>query len=296
MTYCVAMRLDAGLVFLSDSRTNAGVDHVGTFRKMNVFEIPGERLMVLMTAGNLSISQSVRQIIAEHTTAGGKSIWNVSSMYEAAQVVGEAIRMVHDRDAGTLKEFGIDFNVSMVFGGQIKGERCRLFQMYSAGNFIESQDENTYFQIGESKYGKPIIDRVVTPDTPLDEAAKCALISMDSTLRSNISVGLPLDLLIYETDKLAVTRFVTIDEHNQYFQMIRNTWAKQLKTVFESINDPVWNAAPETTSNVLSSQGHKNQPLRIQAPAQFGMDKTVSVPGPLQTLAQDEGNSGTQQH
>lgn len=296
MTYCVAMRLDAGLVFLSDSRTNAGVDHVGTFRKMNVFEAPGERLMVLMTAGNLSISQSVRQIIAEHTTSDGKSIWNVASMYEAAQVVGEAIRMVHERDAGTLEQFGIDFNVSMVFGGQIKGERCRLFQMYSAGNFIESQDENTYFQIGESKYGKPIIDRVVTPDTPLDEAAKCALISMDSTLRSNISVGLPLDLLIYETDKLTVTRFVTIDEHNQYFQMIRNTWAKQLKTVFESISDPVWNAAPETTSNVLSSQGHKNQPLRILPPAQFGIDKTISAPGPLQTLAQDESNSNNQQH
>ncbi|MES2024853.1 MAG: proteasome-type protease [Pseudomonadota bacterium] len=291
MTYCVAMRLDAGLVFLSDSRTNAGVDHVGTFRKMNIFEIPGERLIVLMTAGNLSISQSVRQIIAEHTTASGKSIWNVSSMYEAAQVVGEAIRVVHDRDAATLEQFGIDFNASMIFGGQIKGERCRLFQMYSAGNFIESHDENTYFQIGESKYGKPIIDRIVSTDTPLDEAAKCALISMDSTLRSNISVGLPLDLLIYETDTLAVTRFVTIDENNQYFQMIRNTWGKQLKSVFESIDDPVWNAAPDASSNVLSSQAQKSQPLRILPPAKFGIDATTATPAPLQTLAQDEGNN-----
>lgn len=290
MTYCVAMRLDAGLVFLSDSRTNAGVDHVGTFRKMNVFEAPGDRMMVLMTAGNLSISQSVRQIVAEHTTAAGKNIWNANSMYEAAQVVGEAIRMVHDRDATTLNQFGIDFNVSMIFGGQIKGERCRLFQMYSAGNFIESHDENTYFQIGESKYGKPIIDRIVNPDTPLNEAAKCALISMDSTLRSNISVGLPLDLLIYETDKLAVTRFVTIDDNNQYFQMIRNTWAKQLKTVFEGIDDPIWNAAPDATSNVLSSIGNKNQPLRIQPPAGFAIDFNAA-PVPLQTLAQDEGNN-----
>ncbi|WP_076593479.1 proteasome-type protease [Herminiimonas arsenitoxidans] len=291
MTYCVAMRLDAGLVFLSDSRTNAGVDHVGTFRKMNIFEIPGDRLIVLMTAGNLSISQSVRQIIAEHTTASGKSIWNVSSMYEAAQVVGEAIRVVHDRDAATLEQFGIDFNASMIFGGQIKGERCRLFQMYSAGNFIESHDENTYFQIGESKYGKPIIDRIVSTDTPLDEAAKCALISMDSTLRSNISVGLPLDLLIYETDTLAVTRFVTIDENNQYFQMIRSTWGKQLKSVFESIDDPVWNAAPDASSNVLSSQAQKSQPLRILPPAKFGIDTTTATPAPLQTLAQDEGNN-----
>ena len=215
MTYCVAMRLNDGLVFLSDSRTNAGVDHIGTFRKMNVFENPGERVMVLMTAGNLSISQSIRQIISETSNADGRSIWNASSMYEAAQILGEAIRAVHQRDAEELQKFGIDFNVSIIFGGQIQGERCRLFQMYSAGNFIESHDENTYFQIGESKYGKPIIDRVVSPASSLDEAAKCALISMDSTLRSNISVGLPLDLLLYSTDSLAVSRFVTIDEHNQ---------------------------------------------------------------------------------
>jgi len=286
MTYCVAMRLDAGLVFLSDSRTNAGVDHIGTFRKMNVFETPGDRMMVMMTAGNLSISQSVRQIIAEHTTTAGRNIWNASSMYEAAQIVGEAIRMVHDRDAETLEQFGIDFNVSMIFGGQIKGERCRLFQMYSAGNFIESHDENTYFQIGESKYGKPILDRIVMPETPLDEAAKCALISMDSTLRSNISVGLPLDMLIYESDTLAVTRFVTIDEQNQYFQMIRNTWGKQLRAVFESIDDPVWNAAPDHAINVLSTVGQKSQPLRIKPPAQFGIP--AGTPAPLQTLAQDE--------
>ncbi|MFI4940846.1 MAG: peptidase, partial [Burkholderiales bacterium] len=175
MTYCVAMRLDAGLVFLSDSRTNAGVDQVGSFRKMSVFEIPGERTLVLMTAGNLSVSQSVRQIVAEQLTAEGKSIWTVKSMYEAAQIVGEAIRSIHQRDSAALAQFGIDFNVSMILGGQIKGERCRLFQMYSAGNFIESYDENIYFQIGEAKYGKPIIDRVMTPSTPLDEAAKCAL-------------------------------------------------------------------------------------------------------------------------
>lgn len=288
MTYCVAMRLDAGLVFLSDSRTNAGVDHVGTFRKMTVFESAGDRMMVLMTAGNLSISQSVRQIVAELVTANGKSIWNAANMYEAAQVVGEAIRIVRERDAESLEQFGIDFNVSMIFGGQIKGERCRLFQMYSAGNFIESHDENTYFQIGESKYGKPIIDRIVTPATALDEAAKCALISMDSTLRSNISVGLPLDLLIYESNTLAVTRFVTIDEGNQYFQMIRQTWGVQLKAVFESINDPVWNAAPDAHNNVLSSVSGRSQPVRIAPPPAFGID--TIPPGPLQTLAQDDAD------
>src|SRR5205823_5320376 len=151
-----------------------------------------------------------------------KSIWTVPNMYEAAQIVGEAIRRIHERDAKALHQFGIDFNVRIIFGGQIKGERCRLFSIYSAGNFIESHDQTTYFQIGESKYGKPILDRVITPLTSLDEAAKCALISMDSTLRSNISVGLPLDLLVYEADSLAVTRFTTIDEKNQYFQMLRS--------------------------------------------------------------------------
>jgi putative proteasome-type protease len=279
------MRLNSGLVFLSDSRTNAGVDHIGSFRKMTLFENPGDRIMVLLTAGNLSISQSVRQTIAEYLTPDGTSIWTASSMYEAAQIVGDSIRSVHKRDAESLEQFGIDFNVSLIFGGQIRGERCRLFQMYSAGNFIESHDENPYFQIGESKYGKPIIDRVVTPNTPLDEAAKCALISMDSTLRSNISVGFPLDLLLYDEDALTISRFVTIDEKNQYFQMLRNSWGKELRSVFEGIADPVWNAAPEATSNVLSTRDNSNQPARIAPPVSIA--RTGYVHSPLQTLAEN---------
>jgi len=284
MTYCVAMRLHAGLVFLSDSRTNAGVDQVGTFRKMSVFEIPGDRMMVMMTAGNLSISQSIRQLASELTTEDGHSIWNAPTMYEAARLLGRAVRQVHARDAQALSEFGIEFNVSIIFGGQIKGERCRLFQIYSAGNFIESHDENTYFQIGEAKYGKPIIDRVVTPTTTLDAAAKCALISMDSTLRSNISVGLPLDLLVYENDRLAVSQFVTIDEHNQYFQMIRSTWGHQLKRVFEGMDDPVWNAAPEASANVLHSAQTGSKPVRVPLPPGVAAPAISDVP--LQTLAQ----------
>jgi putative proteasome-type protease len=279
------MRLNSGLVFLSDSRTNAGVDHIGSFRKMTLFENPGDRIMVLLTAGNLSISQSVRQTIAEYRTPDGTSIWTASSMYEAAQIVGDSIRSVHKRDAESLEQFGIDFNVSLIFGGQIRGERCRLFQMYSAGNFIESHDENPYFQIGESKYGKPIIDRVVTPNTPLDEVAKCALISMDSTLRSNISVGYPLDLLLYDEDALTINRFVTIDEKNQYFQMLRNSWGKELRSVFEGIADPVWNAAPEATSNVLSTRDNSNQPARIAPPV--SIVRTGSAHSQLQTLAEN---------
>jgi putative proteasome-type protease len=279
------MRLNAGLVFLSDSRTNAGVDHIGTFRKMSVFENPGDRMMVLMTAGNLSISQSIRQTVAEYLTPEGTSIWTASTMYEAAQIVGDSIRAVHLREAKALEQSGIDFNVSLIFGGQIRGERCRLFQMYAAGNFIESHDENPYFQIGEAKYGKPIIDRVISPATPLDEGAKCALISMDSTLKSNISVGLPLDLLVYASNSLVVNRFVTIDENNQYFQMIRSSWGKQLKVVFEGIADPIWNAAGDTSGNVLSSAEQVNQPVRVMPPAGVAFSEPRVV---LQTLAQAE--------
>ena len=289
MTYCVGMRLNAGLVLLADSRTNAGVDHVSTFRKLSVFENPGDRVIAMMTAGNLSISQSVRQVAAEHVCKDGMTLWNAPSMYEAARIVGEAVRIVHNRDAVRLAEFGVDFNIAIILAGQIRGERCRLFHIYSAGNFIESHDENTYFQIGEAKYGKPIIDRVVTPLTSLDDAAKCALISMDSTLRSNISVGLPLDMLVYEDSSLAVTRFVTIDEKNQYFQMIRSSWGHQLKAVFEGIDAPVWDAAPEATENVLSSTNMHSKPVRVELPAEIGQ---FEPPAPLQSLAEQPPGNG----
>jgi putative proteasome-type protease len=191
MTYCVAIKLNAGLVFLSDSRTNAGLDQISTFRKMIVYEKPDDRFMVLLSAGNLSISQSIREILQveklkDHESDEGITIWNAKSMFDAARVLGSAIRRVHDRDAASLQSAGVDFNVSLVFGGQIKGEGMRLFQVYSAGNFIEATPETPYFQVGESKYGKPVLDRVITPETPLDEAAKCALVSMDSTLKSNL--------------------------------------------------------------------------------------------------------------
>jgi putative proteasome-type protease len=238
LTYCVALRLNAGMVFLSDSRTNAGVDQIGTFRKMTVFERAGERLMVLLTSGNLGVTQSVRQLLVE--PGEGASVWNAASMHDAAALVGDAVRKVYERDFAALKAQGIEFACALIFGGQIRGERCRLFQVYSAGNFIEAQDENLYFQIGESKYGKPIIDRVVRPDTTLDEAAKCSLVSMDSTLRSNLSVGLPLDLLCYETDSLRVTRFVTVTTDNEYFQMVSRTWGQRLKQAFVELPDPTW--------------------------------------------------------
>jgi len=249
MTYCVAIKLKAGLVFLSDSRTNAGLDQISTFRKMIVYEKPGERFMVLLSAGNLSISQSVREILQveklkDHPDDEGITIWNAKSMFDAARVLGAAIRRVYERDAAALKQSGVDFNVSLVFGGQIQGEAMRLFQVYSPGNFIEATPETPYFQIGESKYGKPVLDRVITPDTPLDEAAKCALVSMDSTLKSNLSVGLPLDMVVYEVDQLQSDKVVCIDENNPYFRMLHDTWGHKLREVFDSIEQPVWDNNP----------------------------------------------------
>jgi putative proteasome-type protease len=265
MTYCVAIKLKAGLVFLSDSRTNAGLDQISTFRKMIVYEKPGERFMVLLSAGNLSVSQSVREILQVEQLAdaeGGEpiTIWNARSMFDATRVLGAAIRRVYERDAAALKQAGVEFNVSLIFGGQITGEGMRLFQVYSAGNFIEATPETPYFQVGESKYGKPVLDRVITPDTPLDEAAKCALVSMDSTLKSNLSVGLPLDMVVYEADRFQTDKVLCIDENNPYFRMLHNSWGQKLREVFDSIEDPMWNG--EATEVPLLAQSGRSLPLK----------------------------------
>jgi putative proteasome-type protease len=265
MTYCVGIRLDAGLVFLSDSRTNAGLDAISTFRKMMIYEKPGDRFMVMLSAGNLSISQSVREILQVEKLDQGQheaplTIWNAKSMFDATRVLGSAVRRVYQSDGASLKATGVDFNASMIFGGQIKGEAMRMFLVYSAGNFIEATRETCFFQIGESKYGKPILDRVLTPSTPLDEAAKCALVSMDSTLKSNLSVGLPLDLLVYEADTYASDRVVCIDDQNPYFQMIHNTWGQRLREVFEGIEDPQWNGGG--AAYPLMSRSERFEPMR----------------------------------
>jgi putative proteasome-type protease len=292
MTYCVGIRLKAGLVFLSDTRTNAGVDNFSAARKMTVFEQPGDRLMVAMTAGNLAVSQAVKQILCEHLDGSKPNLWNVRTMAEAVQVVGRAVREVHERDADALKSFGLEFNVSIIFGGQIGTERPRLFSVYAAGNYIEAHSENCFFQIGESKYGKPILDRVITPLTSLDEAAKCALISMDSTLKSNLSVGLPLDLLVYQRDSLRLTHYTQIDERNRYFAMIRSTWGRRLRQIFAEIDDPSWETAGdalvETNALSIADEEH-HKPIRAKPPARAAQAApaapVVATPTGVQTLA-----------
>ncbi|MFT3927265.1 MAG: proteasome-type protease [Myxococcales bacterium] len=271
MTYCVAIKLDAGLVFASDSRTNAGLDQISTFRKMIVYERPGDRFMVLLSAGNLAISQSVREILQteELVDAPGAepiTIWNATSMFDAARVLGSAVRRVYGQDGRALQQSGVDFNVSLVFGGQIRGESMRLFQVYSPGNFIEATRETCYFQLGESKYGKPVLDRMITPHTPLAEAAKCALVSMDSTLKSNLSVGLPIDLLVYRAGSLQCDEVVCIDEGNPYFTMIRSTWGERLREVFQGIDDPEWGV------------GDARYPLRVRSDRYEPMRK-IANPG-----------------
>jgi putative proteasome-type protease len=264
MTYCVGIKLKAGLVFLSDSRTNSGLDQISTFRKMIVYEKPGDRFMTLLSAGNLSISQSVREIlqVEQLKDEAGEplTIWNAKSMFDACRVLGSAVRHVYTRDAESLKKAGVEFNVALIFGGQIGKEPMRLFQVYSAGNFIEATPETPYFQIGESKYGKPVLDRVITLDTPLDEAAKCALVSMDSTLKSNLSVGLPLDLVVYEAGALQTDKVVCIEENNPYLKMLRGAWGNKLREVFDSLEDPVWNG--DQTDTPLKAPNVRSTALR----------------------------------
>jgi putative proteasome-type protease len=242
MTYCVAMLLDTGLVFLSDSRTSAGIDHISTFRKTTVLQKPGERVLVLQTAGNLAITQAVTSMLRDQIESpeAKTSLFTCLTLFEAAQCVGEAVREVHRRDSAPLKEFGVEFNASFILGGQIRGEPPRLFSIYSAGNFIEATAETTYFQIGESKYGKPIIDRVLRRSSSLNEAAKCALISMDSTIRSNLSVGLPLDLVMLKRDHYETARHMSVDSENEYFRGIRNRWSEALREAFAELPDPDW--------------------------------------------------------
>ncbi|MDJ0947905.1 MAG: peptidase [Alphaproteobacteria bacterium] len=242
MTYCVGMLLDEGLVMASDSRTNAGVDRVATFQKMFLFQEPGEKLFVLLTAGNLSVTQSTISYLNDciEGKIEGQSLMEVTSMYAAARTVGRALRAVWEEDGPSLKAHDIEFNASIILGGQVKGGQLRLFQIYAPGNFVEASADTPYFQIGEVKYGKPVIDRIVTQKTSLAEAAKCALISFDSTMRSNVSVGPPLDLLLARRDSLDIALQTRLEDDNPYLREISRLWGEGLKNTFEAVPDPDW--------------------------------------------------------
>jgi putative proteasome-type protease len=242
MTYCVAMSLRAGMIFASDSRTNAGVDQIARFSKMRTFVKDGDRVIVTLSSGNLSITQNALNILDQRARSGDNqlNLWNATSMFDIARLIGDSLREVKNRDGAYLMQNNIDSSANFLVGGQIRGEPPRLFEVYSEGNFIEATPDTCYFQIGESKYGKPVIDRVVTRSTGLLEATKCTLVSFDSTMRSNISVGLPIDLAVYETDALKIRLQRRIDESDPYFQMIHTQWGEGLRRVFAQLPNPDW--------------------------------------------------------
>jgi putative proteasome-type protease len=235
------MALDAGMIFASDSRTNAGVDQIARFSKMRSFARDGDRVIVMLSSGNLSITQSAVQLVEQRARSDNEmSLWNAESMFDVARLIGDSLREVKSRDGPYLLQNNIDSSANFIVGGQIRGEPARLFDVYSEGNFIEATAETCYFQIGESKYGKPVIDRVVSRQTSLLDATKCTIVSFDSTMRSNISVGLPIDLVVYEANALRIKLQRRILETDPYFQMIHAQWGAGLRRVFAELPGPEW--------------------------------------------------------
>jgi putative proteasome-type protease len=242
MTYCCGILVRDGLVMVADTRTNAGLDNISTFRKLHVFATPGERIMALASAGNLSLSQSVIGHLTEGLAATDsdqpETLMNAPTMFQAAQRIGRTIRYVHSTDAAALEAAEVKFDVSFLFGGQIRGGRMHLFMIYSAGNFIECTTDAPYLQIGEHKYGKPVLDRAVRYDIDLYEALKVALVSMDSTMRSNLAVGLPIDVLIVRRNTCEAELSYRIEPGEPYFHDLRERWSAALRAAHASIPSP----------------------------------------------------------
>ncbi len=242
MTYCIGVMLDEGIIFASDSRTNAGMDNVLKFCKMTVFERRSNRVIVLLSSGNLAGTQAVISVLRQRC-ADGDAVTNIMgarTMFDVVRLVADAMRDIETRDAGYLAENDVRFNASFIVGGQIGDEPIRLFRIYAATNFIEAGVDTTFFQTGETKYGKPILDRVLTRHTPLADAAKCVLVSFDSTMRSNLSVGMPIDLLCYQKDSLAVNLRRKFDEGDPYFTALSRDWGEGTRQVFRHLPDLRW--------------------------------------------------------
>ena len=242
MTYCVGILVESGIVMIADTRTHATVDNIATFRKLHVFETPGERVIGVATSGNLSISQSVLSFlndgIVNPETGQLETLFNVPTMLAAAHVIGRAMRKVYDIDGEALKEHGFRFNMNVLLGGQIGDQAMRLFHLYSEGNPIEATPDTPFLQIGETKYGKPILDRAISHEVGVKDALKIGLISMDSTLQSNLSVGLPIDVLVVRRGELQHAVFYRIDDRDAYFRDLRRQWSEALRAAHQSIPNP----------------------------------------------------------
>ena len=239
MTYCVGVLVNDGIVFASDSRTHAGVDNFASFSKMTVFERKGDRVFVLLSSGNLAGTQAVISVLKQRgkTDAKAPNLWTTSTMFDTAAVVSDAMRDIERRDAG---RNDLVFNASFILGGQIKNEPARLFRIYAEGNYIEAGADTPYLQTGETKYGKPILDRVITPSTGLVDASKCVLVSFDSTMRSNLSVGMPIDMVCYQRDALEVRMRRRFDQGDAYFNTLSRGWSEGVRTVFSQLPDLKW--------------------------------------------------------
>lgn len=237
MTYCLAIKVKRGLVFASDSRTNAGVDYVSTYSKMHVFSVPGERLIVLLTSGNLATTQAVVNAIQRdiEDPSVAESLHSFHYLFDAAHYVGRLSQRVQAEYGPNLKENGVSVEASFILGGQIHGREPNAYLIYPQGNYIAASPETPYLQIGETKYGKPILDRIIQPDTALEDAARCALVSIDSTMRANISVGPPVELAIYGADELALTRRLSLGYDTPLFRQLQQRWNQGLERAFERL-------------------------------------------------------------
>lgn len=242
MTYCLGISVEKGLVFAADSRTNAGVDYISSYQKLFDFSVPGDRVIILCTAGSLSTSQSVIHTLEQHLkTEADTTLHNLPSMHAVARYIGETMRQIQEKERPWLEKDGIDYQSSFIVGGQVLGESPKVYMVYSQGNFIEATPETPFMQIGETKYGKPILDRTLSYDTPLDRAAKTALLSLDSTMRSNISVGPPIDMVLYETDALEIRDRVQLHENDPYLAKMRHYWEESLSAASENLPKIEWN-------------------------------------------------------
>lgn len=240
MTYCVGLRLDRGLVFMSDTRTNAGMDNIAMFRKMHSWSTPGDRVITLLTAGNLATTQSVVSLLDEHSKAAADrnpTLLETPSMFQVARIVGDTLREVIQANAATGQNADSTFNASVIVGGQIAGGEPRLFLVYPEGNFVEASSDTPFFQIGEAKYGKPILVRAYDPAMSFEAAIKLLMLSFDSTIKANLSVGLPLDLQIYENDTLTLGFEQRIAADDPYYAQISSGWGDALRVAFQSLPD-----------------------------------------------------------
>ena len=240
MTYCVGVKLEEGLIFASDSRTHAGVDNYAKFCKMTVFERGGDRVLVWLGSGGLAATQTVINVLRKRASAEPPHIWTVTSMFDAANLVADAMRDIERRDSPFLEIGGLKFNASFIRGGQIAGEDMRLFCIYAEGNFIEAGTDTNFLQTGEARYGKPILDLAVAPTATLDDATKCVLVSFDSSMLSNLSVGMPIDLLCYGRDSLKVTMKRRFDTGDTYFETLKQQWIAGTRKVFHDLPPLEW--------------------------------------------------------